>query len=184
VEAIGTLVTSAIVIAVVAFSNIVLTGGYRKRREVSRYRLRAAYIIEAIALAMAYFFLSTLLFSHFRGDRLASVIGNFVLIVIVIVLDRVAIAIRRRVASNASAPESRTYAILWWLAGPSWKASLYLFYVFILACQALLYAKLTSPFLQAMTEYISTVYFGLLILVALDKFVGLMRKEEQTTPGL
>ncbi|MCL2368759.1 MAG: hypothetical protein FWC72_07160, partial [Oscillospiraceae bacterium] len=65
-----------------------------------------------------------------------------------------------------------------YLAGPSVKSTLYLLYMFILVCTAILAAAPDfSPWLRGMSGYFQSMQYGILLLIASDKFFAQLFKD-------
>ena len=58
------------------------------------------------------------------------------------------------------------------------KSALYLFYIGLLVCVAIVEVKPDFPVLRDMTEYFQSVQYGILLLIATDIFLQQMLKDE------
>jgi len=72
--------------------------------------------------------------------------------------------------------------IKYYLSGPSVKSALYLFYIAVLICTAVLYAGhsieiVFDDTILASSEYFGSVRYGLLVLIAADKFTEQLFKD-------
>ncbi|MDH2413809.1 hypothetical protein [Nocardioides sp. CER19] len=74
-------------------------------------------------------------------------------------------------------PTTLTRVIRWWMSSASIKTSLYLFYIVVLFCAAILAADPGFPRLSEHADYLITVRYGLLVLVAGDKFFEQIAKD-------
>jgi len=75
--------------------------------------------------------------------------------------------------------------IKFYILGPSFKSALYLFYIVILAGVAALAANPDIAFLQPLSGYLTSVQYGILFLIAVDKFliniIKDIKKDEKCT---
>ena len=135
-------------------------------------------VLASILIAWGYAAISYLIFFVITDrDRLIATIGNVVVILGVVIWDRVETRAARR-ASQAprqgpgAARRSRVGRLVVWLTSgdASIKTGLYLFYVVVLICYALLAAAPTLFGSADFDAYLSTVYYGLLILLAADQY--------------
>lgn len=175
------------VILLISFVGWLLVGRYGDRPVPLVFR-KIALGVEAIAIGMVFFFISLWVFAVPANQSvLAATIINIVVIVVVVVLDRVFTVVRSRLSNpihNDKQARPLTplvnwlrNSVLWWITGASWKAGLYAFYIFLLGATALQSAGADFEFINLLADYMTSVYFGLLILIAADKFAEQITKE-------
>ena len=134
------------------------------------------YTLYAIAMAAVYG-----LFTYFgvfargtEGFALRTYIWNLILIALVLLVDRLYLSkLKSRTAKNRAKKPKTLHFI-------SFKASLYLFYIFALAASRLmLLLEINAPELYDFRSYLLSIEYGLILLVAADKFIDQFIKDKK-----
>ena len=176
--ALASVLIAAAVLGVVLVVDLVLIGGPGSTKP-AMWRRRLAFVIEAVAIAGAFYSISTALFTGpAGGDVLVATFVNIGVIVAVVTWDQLVHVLRARLVRWEAGARSRLLAgAVWWTTGASWKAGLYVFYIALLVVQAVLAASPGIDVDPLFAGYLASVRYGLLILVAADKFTEQMVKE-------
>ena len=150
------------------------------RRGVTTLRRRLDYVLWAALGASGFYALSTWIFVRVaHSNVLAASIWNLGAIVAVLTWDRLESRalwwLHRRIRRGGRTALLRL--VEWFLTGASLKTSLYLFYILVLAGTAVLEADPDFAALQGHVGYLGSVRYGLLILVAADKFLERVFKD-------
>jgi len=106
-------------------------------------------------------------------------ISNMVMIVILVISEQIEYALGRWLEARCkdAKPNLATRFIIRYLnSGPSLKTAMYLFYVIIIIIYALYLAD-PSFFSYEIGAYLASVYYGILFLIAADKFTAQVVKE-------
>jgi hypothetical protein len=141
---------------------------------------KVIYITWAVLFGFGFFLLTTnVFFNYAGGNAVAATIMNTLLITFFVILDKVQIYIYNRARANniGKKPTILGKILMAYFDGPSVKTSLYLFYVIMLICTALVSADPDLPYLRNLKDYFPTVQYGILILIAADKFVERLLKD-------
>jgi len=111
------------------------------------------------------------------GFMLRTYIWNLVLIVLVLLTDRVYLSKLKKNAEKRKAANKKT-RVLHFI---SFKASLYLFYMFALIASRLMLIldPAEMAVLYNFREYILSIEYGLILLVAADKFIDQFAKDKK-----
>ena len=135
------------------------------------------YTLYAIIMAAIYG-----LFTYFgvfargaEGFALRTYIWNLILIAIVLLVDRLYLAkLKRRAAKKQTGAKPKILHFI------SFKASLYLFYMFALtASRLMLLLELDTLELYSFRSYLLSIEYGLILLVAADKFIDQFIKDKK-----
>ena len=152
---------------------------YSKKPTVS-YILYAGYaVIMAVIYGMVTYF--GIFARGTEGFALRTYIWNLVLITVVLIVDRRYLAKLKRNAAKRKA-ENRRAKVLHFV---SFKASLYLFYMFALSASRLMLLLdfETLPWevesLYHFRSYLLSIEYGLILLVAADKFIDQFLKDKK-----
>jgi len=108
------------------------------------------------------------------GFALRTYIWNLVLIVLVLIIDRLYLVKLKKNAEKRAALSKKAKVLHF----VSFKASLYLFYIFALAASRLL-LLLGTEALYYFRSYLLSIEYGLILLVAADKFIGQFVKDKK-----
>lgn len=141
---------------------------------------KTGYFLTAMVTAFVFFYWTLELFLvRFEGDMLSSTIVNIIIIIIAVAFDRVEkfLYIKLKQRYKDRKPPIPMRILLLYMRGATIKSGLYLFYIFVLACMALLAAQPDIPGLSELADYFQTVYYGILILIAADKFTERLFKD-------
>jgi len=143
------------------------------------------YSLYAVIMAVIYG-----LFTYFgifaRGESgfiLRTYIWNLAMIILVLLIDRIYLAKLKKKA-NKRKSENKRAKVLHFV---SFKASLYLFYMFALIASRLLlildFSELSREVerLYSFQDYILSIEYGLILLVAVDKFIDQFIKDKKQT---
>jgi hypothetical protein len=134
------------------------------------------YVLGAIAIAYGFYFLTGYIFAVVtERNLLHATIWNVALIFVFVAIDKFNYFTAPRVYAwlmrhGRKTVFSRTYR--WVMEDVSLKSGMYFYYMAVLVCMALLYADPTIEPLAQMAEYFRSMYYGILILIASDKFLG------------
>lgn len=152
---------------------------YSKKPVVSYF----LYSIYAVMMAVIYG-LFTYLGVFARGTEgfaLRTYIWNLVLIILVLLIDRLYLNKLRRKASEKDTAKNKAKVLHF----VSFKASLYLFYIFALTTSRLLLLldfetlRWEVEALYSFQSYLLSIEYGLILLVASDKFIDQFIKDKK-----
>lgn len=133
------------------------------------FKKKITNFLAAAVIAWGYGALTYLIFFFVTSKNpLISTILNALAIILIVIWEKI---------ENYYAkpePESKVKTTK---ASVSVKSGLYLFYVVYLICTALLAAEPDLPFLSNFNDYFPSVSSGLLILIAVDKFIEQLTKD-------
>ena len=142
---------------------------------------KITYFIYALALTAAYFAFTLNMFQNAGGNLLVATFWNLGFIAIAIVTEKVEEFFLLKLKSKYDEGVLRNglvkFIIKFFVDGASVKSVLYLFYVGILICSAIVAADPNFPYLRDITDYLQSMRYGLLILVAADKFTDQLFKD-------
>ena len=146
---------------------------------------RITYFCWAFAAAFSYFLISYVIIFKLlvNGDIAASTLLNSLTIIFFLVLGELE---NHRVKKYKEKPKKEDKSIFsriaraYYYEAPdmSMKSALYLFYIGLLVCVAIVEVKPDFPVLRDMTEYFQSVQYGILLLIATDIFLQQMLKDE------
>jgi len=145
------------------------------------YKKRVFYVIQSAVLGFLYFFLSyhIVFRSWAEEDVFLATIGNLLLIFVILVVERmenyIAIKLSSRVKQKKTHMLSKILDV--YLKEASLKSALYCFYIVLLICIALLAANPEFEPLRDMKDYFLSVRYGILVLIAVDKFMDQVFKD-------
>jgi len=135
----------------------------------------------AALYAFGQFWLTTFIFFDVAGGHLlTATIWIMCMIVVFVLLDRVDYLILANMQKNDGGKQGSIgrRILKSYLAGPSVKSTLYLLYMFVLVCSAILAADPDfSSWLQALSDYFLSMRYGILFLIASDKFFEQLFKD-------
>ena len=138
------------------------------------------YILFSILYAWGFFWLSMVVYSNIAGRNvlLASIL-NLVLIFIFVIMNKLEDLFLRKILTREKCKELNLplKALKQYFLGPSFKSSLYIFYIVILVGVAILAADPYIGFLQEFRGYLLSVQYGVLFLIAVDKFLAHILKD-------
>jgi len=112
-----------------------------------------------------------------EGFALRTYIWNLVLITVVLLVDRIYLAKLKKNAAKRKTKSKKTRVLHF----VSFKASLYLFYMFALTASRLI-LLLDFPEVEAdysFRNYLLSIEYGLILLVAADKFIDQFIKDKK-----
>jgi len=118
-----------------------------------------------------------------NGNIFIATVGNIAIIFLILAHEKLEYYIIKKAHDKyLKKPRGviRTYlkkTYLSWTANASFKSGLYCFYIFLLLFIALTAAKPEFPLLYRYTGYFESVRYGLLILIASDKFMDQVFKD-------
>ena len=141
------------------------------------------YIVKGAVLACVYFLASyNLVYDGLANrDLLYASILNIAFIFAIITMDKLEGYIWNKVRKKKkSKPKSTsTFAKIKneIFTDVPIKTGLYFFYIVLLVCSAIVTAEPDFPVLYYYSDYLKSVYYGLLVLVASDKFLALVLKQ-------
>jgi len=133
------------------------------------------YFFSALWYAFVFFWVTNIIFYDVANTNLLyATIWNTALIIGLVVLEKGEEYVYAKIKpKNDSIKVGFVKRIvLAYFGGASFKTSLYLFYSVMLVCNALVTADPDFPFLRYMTDYFMSVYYGILILFAVDTFLS------------
>ncbi|MCL2195713.1 MAG: hypothetical protein FWB76_07170 [Oscillospiraceae bacterium] len=137
------------------------------------------YIAWSAFMAYGYYSVTIYIFFNVTGQNvLAASIWNLSLLLAFLLLDKIIellyIKYRKQLTSGRSIPMRMLNA---YLNSASMKSALYLFYVIILICTAILAAEPDFPALVPLSGYFLSTRYGILLLIAADKFLEQITKD-------
>lgn len=127
---------------------------------------KIAKLLAAFIIAFGYGTATRLVYFMTDRNLLLAIILNTLIIITIVIWDKVESLQVQKQEVRAKTRNGLLHADI------PVKAGLYLFYVVILIATALLAGDPNLPFLRDFSAYFSSVYYGLLILVAADEFVA------------
>jgi hypothetical protein len=115
-----------------------------------------------------------------KEEVLAATIWNFVLIIVILVLEKIELLIvakaNKKLDSNKITFASRIRTVFYSFTAP-FKSALYFFYIGLLVCHAIVIADPSFPVLGEMSDYFASVYGGLLVLLAAEMFLKQAKRD-------
>ena len=141
------------------------------------------YVLKSAFFACMYLFASySLVYKDLAdGNPLTASIYNIIFIFVILIIDKAETYIWKKVkkkkntsSKNPSAFEKIKSALL--MDVPI-KTGLYFFYIFLLVCSAIVTAEPDFPVISNYSDYLKSVYYGVLVLMASDKFLELVLKQ-------
>ena len=135
--------------------------------------------IWAVWFALGHYALTAIIFNSLaRQSLMAVTVLNFALIVFFLVLEKVenSLVFKLKASEQKSKPSFYKKILIAYLGGISFKTALYLFYIFILVCSGI---NAVEPgfFGEVFKDYLLTVEYGILVLVAADSFLNQLFKD-------
>ena len=133
------------------------------------------YFLSAIWYAFVFFYVTMAIFQNVANSNvLYATIWNTALIISFVILDKAEYYIHAKIKQRCENgnPGILKRIVLFYLSGASFKTALYLFYLVVLICSALVAAEPDFPVLHHFKDYFQSVYYGILILVAADTFLA------------
>jgi hypothetical protein len=143
---------------------------------------RIPYFYTVLWVAAAYYGISIFIYIEVANfDPVATTIWNLVAILVVLIIDKLTSTVLenwyQRLKESGRRP-GLTKALLFWIDDVGPKPALYLFYIVILIVSAIFAADPTNPlYTEFWQGYLLAARYGLLVLVAADKFLKQMFKE-------
>ena len=145
------------------------------------YKKRIIYIIKSAGIALIYFIFSYfILFQDISGENVfLATIWNMVFIFIILASERIELYIAIRLSSRIKKKKPNILSRYFdsYAKGTSLKSGLYCFYIVLLVCNALLAADPDFAPLRDMSEYFLSARYGVLVLIAVDKFMDQVFKD-------
>jgi len=141
---------------------------------------KAQYTLQATIIAVSFYLFTTFVFADIAdGNVLAATIINIGVIFFFVCLEKVEhyIIAKLRIMAEKQKLNLLKRIFKKYYQGPSVKSSLYLFYIVVLVATAILAADPNVPIPFGSTEYFASVRYGLLILIATDKFMAQIFKD-------
>jgi len=141
---------------------------------------KAIFMFSAILFAYGLYEISLIVYFDFADqDVFIATILNFALIVFFITLEKVEYFFFNKYKRNLEGKDvkllDRIFLKLW--GGASFKSAMYLFYIVVIIYSALLAANPEMSVRIFPEGYLPTVRYGILFLVALDKFTEQLFKD-------
>jgi len=146
----------------------------KKQKFIKKILYMLAALIEAAFFAgltfVVYFIIAD-------GNAVIGAVGNILLIIVFVAIARVSDLIVYKIKKRERDKPLRWYhkALKSYLAGPSFKASLYLYYAIVLIFVAMSQAGLEA--LQPWQGYFTSIQYGVLFLIAIDMFTRKITKD-------
>ena len=145
------------------------------------YKKRILYVVKSAILGFCYFLLSYyVIFQDAAGeDVFIATIWNLVLIFAILAGERIETYIAIKISSKIKnkKPNILSKYLDSYFREASLKSALYCFYIVLLVCSALLAANPDFAPLYNMSEYFLSVRYGILVLIAVDKFFDQVFKD-------
>ena len=139
---------------------------------------RVVYFLTAVLIAYGWFWLTA--YIHFvisDGDMMTSTIFNFAIIIIVLIYEQIEryFYFKKKIKEQKRTIFSRF--LDFWMYGASAKTALYLFYIYVLMCTAILAANPEFFYLADLSGVFQSAEYGILILLAGDVFLERLLKD-------
>ena len=133
-------------------------------------------ILYNLIIALNYFLLSYYLIFRVisRENLLVATLLNMVLIVAALIQEKLSITAYTKYNFGEKTKEKTLFSRivnLYFYKGGTVKTGLYLFYILLLFCTAIVAVEPNIPILSRLDGYYSTVTYGVLILITWDKFL-------------
>ena len=139
---------------------------------------RIKYVIVAIITACSYFVISyyMLFLGVAEENLLVSTVLNISLIFIILAEEKISLFLFKKLKTKVkrNGLQKIINALFY---SVSFKTSLYCFYTGLLLCYAILAADPDFPILGDMYYYFQSTYYGILVLIAADKFLDQVFKD-------
>ena len=162
------------------------------------YKKRILYVIKSILGGCFYFFCSYYIIFQIvaEEDIFIATIGNLLFIFVILAAERIETYIAFRISSRIQKAKpnilskrfdsylKNAYLRDSLLRDASLKSALYCFYIVLLVCVALLAADPDFAPLHHMREYFVSVRYGILVLIAVDKYMDQVFKDLKTREDL
>ena len=148
---------------------------------MAEVKRKVIYILLSIFYSFGFAYLTILTYSLIANRNvLIATILNLGLIAIFVIFNKLEDFWAKKLLKKEK--ESGKLNILfkslkWYLGGPSFKSSLYVFYIVVLVGVAILVADPYTYFLQNFRGYLLSVQYGILFLIATDKFLDSIMKD-------
>ena len=143
---------------------------------------KLTYFMYAALIAYCYFWLTAFFFFNLTDRNvLISTVLNAAVIIAFVAMDKIEdyIYIKLKAKPETKKPSIPKKILIWYVSDKvSTFSALYLFYIVILICTAIIKAEPDFPFPPEMTDYLQSVYYGMLILIATDKFTQQLFKKD------
>jgi len=141
---------------------------------------KAIFVFSAILFAYALYEVTlTIYFTFANQDVFVATIWNFGLIVFFIIIEKIEYFFYHKYKRNHEGKDvrliDRIFLGIW--GGASFKSAMYLFYIVVIIYSALLAANPEMSIRLFPEGYLPTVRYGILFLVALDKFTEQLFKD-------
>jgi len=149
---------------------------------MSTLKRRAKYILISAAMAIGFFLVSyhVIFWNIAGGNILAATIWNLAIIFLILIVEKLEIYIIEKISSKMRSKKKHPLFLKFreqWLDDASVKSYLYCFYIGVLVCSALIAADPYFPVLGGMSDYFLSTRYGILVLVAVDKFLEQVFKD-------
>lgn len=135
------------------------------------WKRKAVHFLKAVFVASLYYLVTYYLIYLVvaKEDKLAMTLWNLAFIIGMIALDKIEqLVIKRYYLKGTENGELATLSSDFLII--PFKAGLYLFYIVVVLCVAILAAEPQFPLLSDVSGYFLSVYYGILLVVAADKF--------------
>jgi len=147
---------------------------------VSKFKERLSYSFSAALIAAAFYLFTTFIFEVVAEENiLHATVWNIGAVIFFVLLEKTERFFFEKLRKKAE--EKRLTLLLRllkrYLNGPSVKSALYLFYIIVLICTAVLYADPSIEIPLGSSQYFASVRYGLLVLIAADKFTEQLFKD-------
>ena len=145
------------------------------------------YILKSAALAVTYLIVSyVMIFKSIANENLLTAsLWNIVFIIFLITCDKFENYIWKKIWKKKENKENQTtlhkIRTAFSVDVPI-KTSLYFFYIILLVCSVIVTAQPDFPILNNYSNYLKSAYNGLLVLMAIDKFLELVQKQISKPP--
>ena len=138
-------------------------------------KAKLTYTFWALLYASLIYWLTGLIFNATYENRVLTVGLNIALIIFFVLLEKFEHYMLEKLQRNHKHGQLRKLLISY-LNGASFKSAMYVFYTIILIYTALQSAD-PERFYHLPYEYLNTIYYGILILMATDKFMAQITKD-------
>ena len=147
--------------------------------KLKMFKKKVVYVVWAALSGWWIFWLTMNIFYGVDGHVLSATIWNMIFIVVFLISDRLFDLLT--VKTKAAAKRKNNLflrALNWYLDSASFKSGIYFFYIGITVCSAIMAADPEFiPLLTEMSDFFLSVRYGILLLIAVDKFMEQIFKD-------
>lgn len=138
------------------------------------FRKRVSYVFGSIIFAAIHCYATLIIFFNIASQNiLIATIWNVGIVAFSLLLEKLEQHFLYKIRDKYKEDEMPVLIRILhsYLSGASVKISLYLFYLFAVICSSIIAAEPDFPFLGYFSDYLASVQYGILILVAADNYL-------------